>query len=605
MELRSGSRDREAYGYLALALYPHRWAVAGVLALILATSALEGVSYGLIVPVVQMLTGASQGEPPAPITGPFKGVWSFVSSYPTDLALAFLGAGMVGLFVLKNVLQYLRGAVSARLWLSISAATRRQVLARTLDRPYGYFLDKKQGRLVELLYHEPNHFSYAVQAAIEQLSNMLTMVVLLGLLLAVSWKVMLLLAAFGVVYAGVMASFSKLTHADGPVRQEAEGEALAILAESIAGIRQLKIFSATERIHDLYGAAIQRLQRVLARHWVISLLPARINEVFWVGVLGLLLCLPALGFVEDPRTIMPVLALSAAIGFRVGPYFSQMGQGWLTLKFFLPAARVVGELAASDEPSQASQAGRVPFNGLREGIRFERVSFAYGRRTPALQDITVEIREGEMTAIVGPSGAGKSTLVDLLIRFYEPGEGRIVVDGLDLRDYDRDSWLGAIGFVSQDTFIFHGTVAENIALSRAGAAREEIMEAAQKANAHGFIERLPQGYETVVGDRGLKLSGGERQRLAIARALLRDPRILIFDEATSALDTQSESEVQAAMERAACGRTVIVIAHRLSTVVRADHIVVLDGGRVVEEGRHADLVVRKGLYAALYAPHPS
>lgn len=601
---RLGAQDREAYRYLARSLYPRRWVVAGVLALIVVTSTLEGASYGLIVPVVQMLTGPSQNGPSAVETGAFGIVRRLLAPYPVPLALAFLGSGLVGLFALKNALQYLRGAVSARLWIGISAETRRRAFAQTLDRPYGYFLDNKQGRLVELLYHEPNHFSYAVQTAIEQLSNVLTMLVLLGLLVVVSWKVTLLLAAFGLVYAGVMAYFSRLTHADGPVRQEAEGEALAILAESIAGIRQLKLFSATTRVRDLYGGAIQRLQSVLTRHWIISLLPARINEVFWVGVLGLLLCLPALGLIEEPRAIMPVLALSAAIGFRVGPYFSQMGQGWLTFKFFLPAARAVAELVASGESDRMPGAGRVPFSGLRAGIRFEGVSFAYGRGAPALREVTFEVREGEMTAIVGPSGAGKSTLADLLIRFYEPDEGRIVVDGLDLRDYDRESWLGAIGFVSQDTFVFHGTVGENIALSRAGATREEIVEAAKKANAHGFIERLPHGYDTVVGDRGLKLSGGERQRLAIARALLRDPEILIFDEATSALDTQSEAEVRTAMELAARGRTVIVIAHRLSTVVRADRIVVLDGGRVVEEGRHTDLVSRKGLYAALYAPHP-
>jgi ABC-type multidrug transport system fused ATPase/permease subunit len=203
--------------------------------------------------------------------------------------------------------------------------------------------------------------------------------------------------------------------------------------------------------------------------------------------------------------------------------------------------------------------------------------------------------------VIGPSGAGKSTLVDLLVRLYEPTQGRITVDGVDLAAYDLSSWLAGIGFVSQDAFIFHGSIRENIAFSRPEASLVEIMSAARLANAHEFIERCPDGYDTIVGDRGLKLSGGERQRVAIARALLRDPKILIFDEATSALDNQSEALVQEAIAGIARDRTVILIAHRLSTVIHADKIIVLEQGRVVEEGTHDTLVTGGGLYAALYS----
>lgn len=603
MRFRIAAQDREAYRYLARALRPHRGTVAGVLALIMITSALEGVSYSLIVPLVQVLTGPSQTGVSAPVTGLLTGVQAFLWGYPVPQILALLSVGLFGLFFLKNVLQCLRGAITTRLWLDISAETRREMLKCVLARPYGYFLNKKQGQLVEHLYHEPNYFSYAVQTAIEQISNVLTMIVLLCLLFAVSWKVALLLTTFGLVYARIMAYFSRLTHADGSARQEAESEALALLTESIAGIRQLKLFSATKHIQELYSGAIERLQRLLTRYWLISLLLPRINEVFWVTVLSLLLCLPALGLVVEPQAIMPVLALFTAIGFRVGPYFSQLGQGWLTLKFFLPSAHIVADLIESDVATSGDGAGSIPFTGLQDGIRFERVNFSYDCGKPVLQDFTLDLHAGETTAIVGASGSGKSTLVDLLIRFFKPDQGCILVNGVDLRSLNRESWLRSIGFVSQDTFIFHGTIRDNIALSCPDATPEEIAAAARKANAHWFIERLPYGYDTVVGDRGLTLSGGERQRLAIARALLRDPEILILDEATSALDTQSEAEVQTAIEVAARGRTVIIIAHRLSTVIRADRIVVLDSGRIVEEGRHVDLLGRQGVYASFYAAH--
>jgi ABC-type multidrug transport system fused ATPase/permease subunit len=214
--------------------------------------------------------------------------------------------------------------------------------------------------------------------------------------------------------------------------------------------------------------------------------------------------------------------------------------------------------------------------------------------------VSNHIKTSRTTAIVGTSGAGKSTLVDLVARLYDPSSGMITVDDVDLREYDLSSWLAKIGFVSQDTFIFHGTIRDNIAFSKPDASLQEIHAAARQANAHSFIERFAEGYETIVGDRGLKLSGGERQRIAIARALLRDPEILIFDEATSALDNQSEASIQEAIAAIARDRTVIVIAHRLSTIVRAETIIVLDGGKVVGVGTHAALLAENTVYSTLY-----
>ncbi|MDP9352246.1 MAG: ATP-binding cassette domain-containing protein, partial [Chloroflexota bacterium] len=262
------------------------------------------------------------------------------------------------------------------------------------------------------------------------------------------------------------------------------------------------------------------------------------------------------------------------------------------------AERIFEVLDSPSEPLQAARATTLP--PIEGAVSLRSVSFAYQGGAPVLHDINLEVAPGEVVALVGPSGAGKTTLVNLIPRFYEPQRGEILLDGRPIRDVSLESLRGQISLVPQETLLFSASVAENIRYGRLDATDAEVEEAARMANAHGFVQLLPDGYQTLVGERGLKLSAGQRQRVAIARALLRNSRLLILDEATAALDNESEALVQDALERLISNRTTLVIAHRLSTVERADRIVVLESGRVVEEGSHHQLLDLEGLYYRLY-----
>ena len=382
--------------------------------------------------------------------------------------------------------------------------------------------------------------------------------------------------------------------------QDRLAAASADAEEAIAGVRVVKAFGAEgleraryERgVDAAFAAALRRVRlRSLFVPAVLLCAFAGLAVVLWFG--GRL----ALAGELSSGDLVAFLLLTMFVAGSLGTFTGL----WAQLQEAAGASRRVFELLDA-RPELPVDPAPVRLGRARGAVALEGVSFTYpGRDEPALADVSLAAEPGSVVAVVGPSGAGKSTVLALLLRFHDPTAGRVTLDGVDLRRLDPAELRANVGYVPQETLLFSGSVADNLRVARPTASDAELRAAAEAADALAFIEELPEGFDTLVGERGVKVSGGQRQRIAIARAILKDPRVLLLDEATSSLDGESEAAVQRALARLMAGRTTIVVAHRLATVVDADRIVVLDGGRVVDVGRHADLMARGGLYRALFA----
>jgi ATP-binding cassette, subfamily B, bacterial MsbA len=504
-------------------------------------------------------------------------------------------------FLFKNIFDFLRNYLVAWIEQAVTRDLRNEAYRHLLDLDLTFFGRTRVGQIISRLTHDVEQLRTLVTKELARiLSSVLELTAALLLMLLISWK--LTLAAF-VVLPGIFAIWGPLLRrvrrGDRTILNLA-GEVNSHIQETLSGIRLVKSSAAEaherDRFHRLtwsYFKAFIRTERFRALSHPITEMVGALGTVviLWYGTRLVLT-----GGELSGEEFIGFLALSMKLYSPV----KYLGKLPAIIQPGLVAAERVFEFL--DAPVEIrDRPGARPFPGVREAIAFQEVSFAYRPGEPVLQDVSFQAVVGSVTALVGPSGAGKTTLVDLLGRFYEPTEGRILMDGQDIREFSIVSVREHLGIVSQETVLFHDTVRANIAYGMEGRVDDEaIVRAARAAHAHDFIQALPQGYDTVVGERGTQLSGGQRQRIAIARAILRDPPVLILDEATSALDSESERLVQEALERLLAGRTVFVIAHRLSTIQKADRILVMDAGRVVQEGRHGELLAEGGLYRHLH-----
>jgi subfamily B ATP-binding cassette protein MsbA len=590
---------RRLLGYVR----PYRWwMLAALISMFFATSV------GLLMPLAvgQMINAIATegaGFELNQVTLVLLGVVAFqaVFSLVQTFALAFVG---------ERVVSDLR----------IQAYTHLQALSLS------FFSSRRTGEITSRITNDVSLIQATVTSNVATLLQSLVQFVgAIALMIAVSWQlsILALLLVPAVTLLGML--FGRLLRRISTLVQDRLAEASSVLEETVSGVRVVQSFAREPYEVGRFSAAIEAtFAMAMRRARVRAIFQPLVSVAAWsvmVGVLWMGGQLVLSGQMR-PGDLIAFLLYAGNIGGTMGTFSSLFGQ----LQEALGATTRVFELIDTS-PTIRDAPGAMALARLEGRVTLEDVTFSYedaggreqaagsmeptaqggdpasGLRPPAavLKNLTIDIAPGEVLALVGPSGAGKSTIVNLIPRFYDVQGGRVLMDGHDVRDVQLRSLRAQIGIVPQETLLFSGSVRENIRYGRLEASDAEVEAAAKAANAHEFISALPDGYDTAVGERGVKLSGGQRQRVAIARAILKDPRILILDEATSALDSESERLVQGALERLMRGRTSIVIAHRLSTVRRADRIAVIVGGELAELGSHAELIVRGGLYARLYA----
>ena len=527
-------------------------------------------------------------------------IYDFFSGENRRDALQRVCVFIIILIFFKNIFSYLQSYLMAYVEQGVIRDIRNDIYRHINNLSLSYYHRTRTGQIISRITNDVTLVNNGVSASfVTMIKNPLMIIVALTLAVMISWQLTLIAMVVAPFSLAIIGWISLKLREQSKVSQEKMANVTSVLQESISGVRIVKAFAMENFEIKKFKHETQQFFKVLLKITRTRNLSSPLTEFLGtsvaVGILWFGGDIVLKGQLLTPDEFIFFLLLIFSIMQPVKELSSVNN-------------RIQEALAAGERifkvldlvPEIQNTANPVHVDDFKKSIAFAGVSFSYNKKDHVLENISVDVKKGEILAIVGPSGAGKSTLVDLLPRFYDPGEGQILLDDINITDIDLGSLRRLMGFVTQETILFNYTVMNNIAYGLTDKSLNDVIQAAKIANAHGFIEQLSSDYDTNIGERGITLSGGQRQRLAIARAILKNPPLLILDEATSALDTESELLVQQAIERLMKNRTSFVIAHRLSTILNADRIIVLDKGKIVQLGKHDELVNVPGLYKKLY-----
>jgi ATP-binding cassette, subfamily B, bacterial MsbA len=534
----------------------------------------------------------------ATVTGAFEHAFNAETKERTLFNICLF---LISAFAVKNFFVYLNGQLIFRIQTKTAKKLRDDVFSNIIEMHLDYFNKNRVGNLMNLVYNDVQAVNNTVSTTfVNFLQNPFSILVYVGVLVVLSWKLTLFASFTSLLIFFVIRTIGKEVKGLATSFRTRMGDMNSVLQEKFSGIKVIKS-SAFEEVElqrfQAFTRDFRNLDIRIARYRNII---GPLNETLLVAAIALVLWFGGLQVFDGRMTSSELILFAFTLYSTMGP-IKMFGDVNTQLQLGMASAERLFELL---DTVPGIKNGTRSINGFQHEIRFEDVCFKYSKEADApnvLDHVSFELKKGEMVALVGQSGSGKSTTVDLLLRFYDVDSGRITIDGIDIREYDFKQLRRMIGVVSQEVILFNDTIKENIAYgTNEEIAGDRVVMAAKMANAHQFIEEKPEQYETLIGDRGVQLSGGQRQRLAIARAMVKNPELLVFDEATSALDNESEKVVQQAIDHALENRTALVVAHRLSTIRNADRIIVMDRGRAVESGNHEELLSLGGLYKHLY-----
>lgn len=567
-------------------------------------------SLAMIIPFLKLIVGVESLVKTAPAFDLLnKETWmpnlylqmsKMIEQSGAEKVLILISAAIIILFFLKNLFRYMAMYILAPLRNGVIRDIRNSVYSKIIQLPISYFSNKKKGDIIARATNDVQDVEWTIMGSLEILfRDSITVIAYMTTLFIISTKLTFVMLTVLPVAGFVIARIGKSLRKKSLKAQNMNGTLLSYLDEAVGGLRIIKAFNAKKYSEDKFYSHNNEYSKVMIGVFRRGDLSAPLSEFFGIIVMSIVLWYGGKLILSDSSAMDgPTFVFYVTLFSQVIPSIKSFSSGYYRIQKGIASAQRIWEIVDAEDNIQEKSDAKIKTEFVKN-ISYNNLSFKY-EDDYVLNNINLKIKKGKTVAIVGASGAGKSTLVDLLPRFYDPTDGSISIDGDELTDLKIEDIRNLMGIVNQESILFNDTIFNNIAFGITNATEESVISAAKVANAHEFISQLPQGYHTHIGDRGNKLSGGQKQRISIARAVFKNPPIMILDEATSSLDTESESLVQDALDKLMLNRTSIVIAHRLSTIKNADEIVVMDQGKIVEKGSHSELIDHNGIYRKLH-----